>query len=113
MAYEAATADIKDFNMIDSFHLEAYDETTVNYNRDVEVFPVLKRILEKIMGTECAINRRRIWALIVRVLALSTMPPCRHRRARKSFGAISAVKSEYMMGLVDKGNIRAGSIADG
>jgi len=52
VAYEAATADIKDFNMIDPFHLEAYDEKAVNYNRDVEVFPVLKRILEKITGGE-------------------------------------------------------------
>ena len=51
-AYEAATADIKDFNMIDSFHLEAYNKTVVNYNRDVEVFPVLRRILEKITGSE-------------------------------------------------------------
>jgi uncharacterized protein (UPF0371 family) len=51
MAYEAATADIKDFNLIDSFHLEAYNEKTVNYNRDVEVFPVLKRIIEKITRT--------------------------------------------------------------
>jgi uncharacterized protein (UPF0371 family) len=48
MAYEAATADIRDFNMVDSFHLEAYNEKTVNYNRDVEAFPVLKRIIEKI-----------------------------------------------------------------
>ncbi len=48
MAYEAATADIRDFNLIDSFHLEAYNERTVNYNRDVEVFPVLRRIIEKI-----------------------------------------------------------------
>jgi uncharacterized protein (UPF0371 family) len=51
VAYEAATADIHDFNMIDPFHLEAYHETAINYNRDVEVFPVLKRILVKIMGT--------------------------------------------------------------
>jgi uncharacterized protein (UPF0371 family) len=48
MAYEAATADIRDFNMIDSFHLEAYNVKAVNYNRDIEVFPVLKRIMEKI-----------------------------------------------------------------
>ena len=48
IAYEAATADLKDVNMIDSFHLEAYGETAVNYNRDLEVFPVLKRIIEKI-----------------------------------------------------------------
>ncbi len=51
IAYEAATADIGDFNMIDPFHLEAYDIKSINYNRDVESFPVLKRILEKIGDT--------------------------------------------------------------
>ncbi len=50
LAYEAATADLNDVNMIDPFHLEAYGETTVNYNRDVEVFPVLNAIFEKIAG---------------------------------------------------------------
>ena len=50
LAYEAATADLNDVNMIDPFHLEAYGETTVNYNRDVEVFPVLNTIFEKIYG---------------------------------------------------------------
>lgn len=50
LAYEAATADLNDVNMIDPFHLEAYGETVVNYNRDVEVFPVLKAMFEKIMG---------------------------------------------------------------
>ncbi len=48
LAYEAATADLKDVNMIDNFHLEAYGETAVNYNRDIEVFPVLSRMLELI-----------------------------------------------------------------
>ncbi len=65
VAYEAATADIRDFNQIDPFHLEAYGEAYVNYNRDVEVFPVLKRILEKITGkssfykspTDMGVNR--------------------------------------------------------
>ena len=52
LAYEAATADLNDVNMIDPFHLEAYGETTINYNRDVEVFPVLQAMFEKIMG-EC------------------------------------------------------------
>ena len=51
-AYEAATADLQDFNLIDPFHLEAYDQKAINYNRDVEVFPVLKRILEKITQAE-------------------------------------------------------------
>lgn len=50
LAYEAATADLNDINMIDPFHLEAYGKTTVNYNRDVEIFPVLNTILERIMG---------------------------------------------------------------
>jgi len=52
IAYEAATADLNDVNMIDPFHLEAYGETTVNYNRDVEIFPVLKTVFERIYG-EC------------------------------------------------------------
>lgn len=51
LAYEAATADLNDINMIDPFHLEAYGETTVNYNRDVEIFPVLNAMFEKILGT--------------------------------------------------------------
>ncbi len=51
LAYEAATADLNDVNMIDPFHLEAYGETTVNYNRDIEIFPVLNAIFEGIYGT--------------------------------------------------------------
>jgi len=63
-AYEAATADLGDFNQIDPFHLEAYGETAINYNRDVAAFPLLKRILEKITGesmyqspTDMGVNR--------------------------------------------------------
>ena len=50
VAYEAATADLNDVNMIDPFHLEAYGTTTVNYNRDVEIFPVLNAMFTEIMG---------------------------------------------------------------
>ena len=64
IAYEAATADLKDVNMIDSFHLEAYGERAVNYNRDLEVFPVIKRIIDTITGeseyqspTDMGVNR--------------------------------------------------------
>lgn len=52
LAYEAATADLNDVNMIDPVHLEAYGETAVNYNRDIEIFPVLSAIFEGIYG-EC------------------------------------------------------------
>ncbi len=51
VAYEAATADLNDVNMIDPWHMAAYGESTVNYNRDVEIFPVLNAIFEKLMGT--------------------------------------------------------------
>jgi len=65
VAYEAATADLGDVNLIDPFHLEAYGKTAVNYNRDVEVFPVLRKILERITGgkavyqspTDMGVNR--------------------------------------------------------
>jgi uncharacterized protein (UPF0371 family) len=63
-AYEAATAELRDVNMIDPFHLEFHDARAVNYNRDIEAFPLLKRILEKITGdsmyqspTEMGVNR--------------------------------------------------------
>ena len=51
LAYEAATADLNDVNMIDPFHLAAYGETTVNYNRDIEIFPVLNTMFERILGS--------------------------------------------------------------
>ena len=64
-AYEAATADLKDFNLVDPFHLEEYGKTAINYNRDVDAFPLLRRILEKITGdrspyaspTDMGVNR--------------------------------------------------------
>ena len=53
VAYEAATVDLKDVNMIDHHHLNAYNQKTVNYNRDIEAFPLLRRIIEKITGEAC------------------------------------------------------------
>ena len=53
VAYEAATVDLKDVNMIDHHHLNAYNKKTVNYNRDIEAFPLLRRIIEKITGQQC------------------------------------------------------------
>jgi uncharacterized protein (UPF0371 family) len=64
VAYEAATVDLRDVNLIDPFHLEAYGKTAINYNRDVEAFPLLARILQRIMGespykspTDMGVNR--------------------------------------------------------
>jgi uncharacterized protein (UPF0371 family) len=62
VAYEAATVDVRDFNLVDPFHLEAHGRVAINYNRDVEVFPVLRRILEKITGGTSATSANTPWA---------------------------------------------------
>ena len=74
LAYEAATADLNDVNMIDPFHLEAYGSTAVNYNRDIEIYPVLNAILEEIYGentyykspTDMGVNMRAIVLLMMK-----------------------------------------------
>ncbi len=102
VAYEAATADLRDVNLIDPFHLDACGVTAVNYNRDVEAFPVLKRILERITGgdsvyrspTEMGVNRAACGIRddgIVRKAARDEVV-CRYFR----------YASEYVMGLIDK-----------
>jgi len=106
VAYEAATADIKDFNLIDPFHLEAYGETAINYNRDVEVFPVLKRILEEITGsdsmyqspTDMGVNRAGFGI----VDDEEVQEAAKQEIIRRYF----RYRCEYAMGLVDKGTVQ-------
>lgn len=102
VAYEAATADIRDFNMIDPFHLEAHNEKTVNYNRDVEVFPVIKRILEKIMGegavykspTDMGVNRAGF--------GITDDEAVREAAKQEIIRRYFRYACEYAMGFVDK-----------
>jgi len=102
VAYEAATADIKDFNLIDPFHLEAYQKTAINYNRDVEIFPVLKRILARIMGeesvykspTDMGVNRAGFGIVDDQAVQLASKQEVIRRYFRYA--------CEYRMGLVDK-----------
>ena len=104
MAYEAATADIRDFNMIDSFHLEAYNEKTVNYNRDVEVFPVLKRIIEKITGassfykspTDMGVNRAGFGIIDDETVKAAAVQEIIRRYFRYA--------CEYAIGIAERGN---------
>lgn len=106
VAYEAATADIKDFNLIDPFHLEAYDRKAVNYNRDVEIFPVLKRILESITGgeafykspTDMGVNRAG-FAVIDDALACEASVQEVIRRYFR-------YRCEYVMGFTDKDTVQ-------
>ncbi len=106
VAYEAATADIRDFNQIDPFHLEAYGEAWVNYNRDVEVFPVLKRILEKITGeasfykspTDMGVNRAGFAIINDDV----TKEASKQEIIRRYF----RYRCEYAMGFSDKETVQ-------
>jgi uncharacterized protein (UPF0371 family) len=106
IAYEAATADIRDFNLIDPFHLEAYGETVVNYNRDAEVFPVLRRILEKITGgeafyrspTDMGVNRAGFAVTDDEVVGEAS----RQEVIRRYF----RYRCEYVMGLTDKETVQ-------
>jgi uncharacterized protein (UPF0371 family) len=106
VAYEAATADIKDFNLIDPFHLEAYKEATVNYNRDVEIFPVLKRILLKITGdesiykspTDMGVNRAGFGIVDDEVVKKAAEQEIIRRYFRYT--------CEYVMGFADKETVK-------
>jgi len=106
VAYEAATADIRDFNLIDPFHLEAYGKMAVNYNRDVEVFPVLKRILQKITGgnsfyqspTDMGVNRAGFAIVDDEV----TKEAARQEIVRRCF----RYRCEYAMGLTDRETVQ-------
>ena len=106
VAYEAATADIRDFNQIDPFHLEAYGEAWVNYNRDVEVFPVLKRILEKITGeasfykspTDMGVNRAGF--------AITNDDVTREASKQEIIRRYFRYRCEYAMGFSDKETVQ-------
>jgi uncharacterized protein (UPF0371 family) len=106
VAYEAATADIRDINLIDPFHLEAYDKKSVNYNRDVEAFPVLKRILEKITGgesfykspTDMGVNRCGFAITDDAV----TQEAAKQELIRRYF----RYRCEYAMGFADRGTVQ-------
>jgi len=102
VAYESATADIRDFNMIDSFHLEAYGETTVNYNRDVEVFPVLKRILEKITGKEAMYKSPTDMGVNCAGFGIVDDEVVREASKQESIRRYFRYGCEYAMGLTDK-----------
>jgi uncharacterized protein (UPF0371 family) len=102
LAYEAATLDLKDFNLIDPFHLEATGETSVNYNRDVETFPILEAILERITAeastyrspTEMGVNRAGF--------AIVDDHAAREAAKQEVVRRYLRCACEYMMGMADQ-----------
>ncbi len=106
VAYEAATADIRDFNMIDSFHLEAYKEMAVNYNRDIEVFPVLKRILEKITGSEAMYKSPTDMGVNCAGFGIVDDEAVRSAAKQELIRRYLRYSCEYAMGFADKETVQ-------
>lgn len=102
IAYEAATADIEDFNLIDPFHLEAYDKKAVNYNRDVEVFPVIRRILEKINGGKSPYQSPTDMGVNQVGFAITNDDLTRESAKQEVIRRYFRYRCEYVMGLVSK-----------
>jgi len=106
VAYEAATAELKDVNMIDHFHLEAYNQPAVNYNRDLEAFPLVRRIIERITGnpsfykspTDMGVNRAGF--------GIVDDAACRAAAAQEIIRRYFNYACEYAMGLVDKDTVQ-------
>ena len=106
IAYEAATADLRDFNLVDPFHLEAYKETTVNYNRDVDAFPLVERILEKITGTESIYKSPTDMGVNRAGFGISDDLAVRSEAKQEIVRRFFRYKCEYAMGFSDKGTVQ-------
>ena len=106
IAYEAATADIKDFNLIDPFHLEAYDKKAINYNRDVEVFPVVRRILKKISGGESPYQSPTDMGVNRAGFAITNDALTREAAKQEVIRRYFRYRCEYVMGLTDKETVQ-------
>jgi uncharacterized protein (UPF0371 family) len=105
VAYESATADLRDFNMIDSHHLDAYNEKTVNYNRDVEAFPLLRRIIEKITGEPCVYKSPTDMGVNRAGFGIVDDAAVRHASVQEIVRRYFRYSCEYAMGLIDKGTV--------
>lgn len=105
LAYEAATVDLRDVNVIDSFYLETHGESAVNYNRDMEVFPVVKRIIEKITGkqseylspTDMGVNRAGF--------SIVDDAVCREAACQEIIRRYLISLCDYKKGLIDQGAV--------
>ena len=106
IAYEAATVDLRDFNQIDPFHLEAYNETAINYNRDVEVFPVVKRILEKITGAESVYQSPTDMGVNKVGFAITDDDVVKDASRMEVIRRYLRCKCEYVMGFADEDSVQ-------
>ena len=105
IAYEAATADLRDFNLVDPHHLKAYNKETINYNRDVEIFPVLKSILEKITGGESIYQSPTDMGVNRAGFGIINDQAVREAAKQEIIRRYFRYTCEYAMGLVDKDTV--------
>jgi len=105
VAYESATADLRDVNLIDSHHLEAYNERTVNYNRDVEAFPLLRRIIEEITGEPCVYKSPTDMGVNRAGFGIVDDAVVRDAAVQEIVRRFFRYSCEYAMGLSDKGTV--------
>lgn len=105
VAYEAATADLKDVNLIDPFHLEAHGETAINYNRDVEAFPLLKRILEKIAGAESPYRSPTDMGVNRAGFSIVDDEAAREAARQEIIRRSLRYSCEYMLGMTEKDTV--------
>lgn len=106
VAYEAATADVRDFNLIDPYHLEAYNQQAINYNRDVEVFPILQRILKKIMDGESFYKSPTDMSVNRAGFAIIDDEATREAAKQEIIRRYFRYRCEYAMGLTDRETVQ-------
>jgi uncharacterized protein (UPF0371 family) len=106
VAYEAATADIGDFNIIDPFHLETYGKAAVNYNRDSDIFPVLKRIMEKITGSESSYRSPTDMGVNCAGFAITDDAIVQDAAKQEIIRRYFRYRCEYAMGFVDQETVQ-------
>jgi uncharacterized protein (UPF0371 family) len=106
LAYESATADLKDFNIVDPFHLEAYNITATNYNRDVEIFPVVKKIMSRIMGTKILYKSPTDMGVNMVGHAIIDDEIVQYAAKQEMIRRYFRYNCEYKMGIADKNTIQ-------
>lgn len=102
IAYEAATTDLNDKNLIDNYHLEYYGESTVNYNRDIEIFPVVKKIIEKITGETSVYQSPTDMGVNMAGLAITDDEACREAAKQEIIRRYFIAQCEYKKGFADE-----------
>lgn len=105
-AYEAATADLQDVNLVDPFHLDAYGEIAINYNRDVEAFPVVKRILERITGSKCPYSSPTDMGVNRVGFGIINDEVVRYAAKQEIVRRYFRYRCEYAMGLTEKQTVQ-------